>query len=147
MQWQQLIEQVRYSGRYATGPEAEEVLRAVLTVLGSHVSGEERCELVRHLPSQAAMLLTDQIPLTQPLTAPAFVDAVAARLTSRTGPEARWATGTVLTLIGELAGADLLDRILAELPRGYALLFGRAELTAAPRAASPVNRANLTAAA
>ncbi|MGX1501546.1 UNVERIFIED_CONTAM: uncharacterized protein (DUF2267 family) [Streptomyces graminofaciens] len=131
MQWQQLIEQVRYSGRYATGEEAEDVLRAVLTVLGSHVSGDERCELARLLPVQAATILTAQIPLTEPLTAPGFVDAVAGHLPPCTGPEARWATSTVLCLIAQLAGEDLSLRMLSELPRGYALLFGRAELTAA----------------
>ncbi|MFE2491927.1 DUF2267 domain-containing protein, partial [Streptomyces mirabilis] len=30
-----------------------------------------------------------------------------------------------------LAGPGLLDRILTQLPSGYALLFGRAELTQA----------------
>jgi uncharacterized protein (DUF2267 family) len=131
VQWQQLIEQVRYSGRYATGEEAEDVLRAVLTVLGSHVSGDERCELARLLPVEAAAILTAQIPLTEPLPAPVFVDAVAGQLPTCTGPEARWATSTVLSLIAQLAGEDLSLRLLSELPRGYALLFGRAELTAA----------------
>ncbi|MEK0100736.1 DUF2267 domain-containing protein, partial [Streptomyces sp. A475] len=35
----------------------------------------------------------------------------------------------VLPVIGDLAGPTLLDRILTQLPPGYALLFGRAELT------------------
>ncbi|MFJ8076452.1 DUF2267 domain-containing protein [Streptomyces sp. NPDC096176] len=131
MQWQQLVRDVSVSGRYATSAEAERVVLAVLTVLGGHVSGEERCELARLLPPQAAEVLVQQVPLTQPLTAPAFVDAVADRLAPLSSPEARWATGTVLTLIADRAGESLTRRILAELPRGYALLFGRAELTPA----------------
>lgn len=43
----------------------------------------------------------------------------------------RWDTGAVLTAIGGLAGPSLLDRLLTRLPPGYALLFGRAELTQA----------------
>ncbi|WP_405655095.1 hypothetical protein [Streptomyces sp. NBC_00019] len=31
--------------------------------------------------------------------------------------------------MAQLAGEELLSRILAQLPAGYALLFGRAELT------------------
>ncbi|NWF25528.1 DUF2267 domain-containing protein [Streptomyces sp. PKU-EA00015] len=135
MHWQQLVQQVRYSGRYATGAEAERVLRAVLTVLGGHVSSDERCELAGLLPEEAAAVISRQIPLTQPLSAPGFVDAVAARL-ALGRPEARWATGTVLTLLAQHAGEDLTRRILAELPRGYALLFGLAELAPAPAAAA-----------
>ncbi|MFC9952175.1 hypothetical protein ACFVIN_17115, partial [Streptomyces prasinus] len=40
-------------------------------------------------------------------------------------------TGTVLRVVARLAGEKLLDRVLAQLPTGYALLFGRAELTRA----------------
>ncbi|MBT2365905.1 DUF2267 domain-containing protein [Streptomyces sp. ISL-10] len=136
MHWQQLVQQVRYSGRYATGAEAERVLRAVLIVLGGHVSGDERCELARLLPAEAALLISRQIPLTQPLTAPDFVDAVAARLAPISRPEARWATSTVLSLLAQQAGEPLTRRILAELPRGYALLFGLAELAPAGAAAA-----------
>ncbi|MDT0344509.1 hypothetical protein [Streptomyces litchfieldiae] len=45
--------------------------------------------------------------------------------------EARWAAGTVLIAVGDRAGGEVNGRILAALPRGYALLFGRAELTPA----------------
>ncbi len=133
MQWQQLIEQVRYSGRYATSREAEEVLQAVLPVLGAHISGEERSDLVRHLPVEAASVISAQIPLTQPLSAPAFVDAAAGRLSPRSRLEARWATSTVLTLLAGHIGEPLTRRILAELPRGYALLFGLSDLAPAPQ--------------
>jgi hypothetical protein len=41
---------------------------------------------------------------------------------------ARWDTGAVLAVTCHLVGTALLDRILNQLPSGYALLFGRAEL-------------------
>jgi hypothetical protein len=55
-------------------------------------------------------------------------------LASRTGgtvATTRWDTGTVRRIVAHLAGEELLTRILAQLPSGYALLFGRAELTQA----------------
>ncbi|MFG3497730.1 DUF2267 domain-containing protein [Streptomyces sp. NPDC047928] len=131
MRWHGLVRRIRTTGRYATDTEAERVLRAVLTVLGGHVTGEERCELVRLLPPEAGEVVAAQIPLTEPVSAPRFVESVARALAPLTVPEARWATGTVLTVIAERAGDDLTRRILAGLPRGYALLFGRAELTPA----------------
>lgn len=69
-----------------------------------------------------------QIPDHRPLTGWGFVKDLATR-TEATPATARWDTGTVLTTIGDLAGRSLLDRILTQLPPGYALLFGRAELT------------------
>ncbi|GGW46770.1 DUF2267 domain-containing protein [Streptomyces xantholiticus] len=134
MQWQQLVHDIRLSGRYTTSAEAERVVLAVLTVLGGQVSGDERCALARLLPQEAAEVFTRQIPLTEPLSAPAFVDAVAGHLTHVSAAEARWATGTVLTLLARHAGDELTRRILARLPRGYALLFGLADLTPAAAA-------------
>ncbi|MGK5639225.1 DUF2267 domain-containing protein [Streptomyces sp. URMC 126] len=131
MTWHDLVRRIRTAGRYTTDREAEDVLRAVLGVLGGHVTGEERCELAALLPPEAGAVLAGSIPLTQPLTAPGFVDAVAAALGSVPPPTARWAAGTVLTELADTAGEDLTGRILAQLPRGYALLFGRAELVPA----------------
>ncbi|MEU1422021.1 MULTISPECIES: DUF2267 domain-containing protein [unclassified Kitasatospora] len=125
-----LIQQVRALGRYTTDEEAERVLTAVLTVLGSQLTGEERCDLAAALPERARALFAAQIPLPEPVTAPAFVEAVARNLgTSLTA--ARWDTSSVLAALGDLADDRLTDRLLTHLPRGYALLFGRADLTIA----------------
>ncbi|MCP9960007.1 MULTISPECIES: DUF2267 domain-containing protein [Streptomyces] len=131
MTWQELVDRIRTAGRYDSDAEAERVLRAVLTVLGGQVVGEERCELVRVLPAEAGALLASQVPVTEPLTAPGFVDHVARALAPFTVAEARWATSTVLTVVAAYAGDPLTRRILAGLPRGYALLFGLAELAPA----------------
>ncbi|MFD7615101.1 hypothetical protein [Streptomyces sp. NPDC059828] len=72
------------------------------------LTGEERVDLAGCLPLEAARVLTAQIPDTQPLTGWAFVKDLAAR-----------------------TGATLITRILHQLLTGYALLFGRAELTLA----------------
>ncbi|MDN3023404.1 DUF2267 domain-containing protein [Streptomyces sp. S.PB5] len=125
--FEQMLEQVRYEGAYATRAQAEEAVRAVLAAFGCQLTGEERVELAARLPHEAAVIFTSQIPATEPLTGWAFVKDLASR-TGGSPATTRWDTGTVLRIVARLAGEDLLTRVLAQLPSGYALLFGRAEL-------------------
>jgi hypothetical protein len=53
---------------------------------------------------------------------------VANRIMGATPATARWDVSSVLSVLPTLAGEDLVHRILTQLPPGYALLFGRAEL-------------------
>ncbi|MER7394666.1 DUF2267 domain-containing protein [Streptomyces sp. NPDC000151] len=130
MTFAQMLERVRYEGAYPTRVRAEESVRAVLAALGRQVTGYERVELAARLPYEAALTFTSQIPATEPLTGWGFVKDLASR-TGGTVATTRWDTGTVLRVVAQLAGEELLGRILAQLPSGYALLFGRAELTQA----------------
>ncbi|MEU3183570.1 DUF2267 domain-containing protein [Streptomyces sp. NPDC006923] len=130
MTYHHMLEKIRYEGAYPTRERAEEVTQAVLGALGRQLTPEDRTALATRLPAQAALLLTHQTPDQHPLTGWAFVKDLAAR-TGGTPATTRWDTGAVLTTIAHLAGPDLLDRILTHLPTGYALLFGRAELTQA----------------
>lgn len=127
MTFEQMLEKVRYEGAYPTRERAEEAVRLVLSGLGRQLTGDERVELAARLPLEAARILTEQIPDTQPLTGWAMVKDLATR-TGATPATTRWDTGSVLTTVAALAGPDLLTRILDRLPAGYALLFGRAEL-------------------
>ncbi|PNG17195.1 DUF2267 domain-containing protein [Streptomyces cahuitamycinicus] len=129
--WPQLIEAVRETGLYPTRTKAEQVTRTVLAALGTQVTGDERVDLARALPGEAARLIAAQIPATHRLTAARFVDEVASRTPGATPATARWDTGSVLSTLPPLVGDDLVTRILAQLPAGYALLFGRADLTPA----------------
>ncbi|MEU5627360.1 DUF2267 domain-containing protein [Streptomyces tendae] len=126
----QMLEQVRYHGAYPTRERAEEVVTAVLAALGRRITGEERVELAARLPREAARILAAQIPATDSMTGWAFVRDLATR-TGGTLATARWDVGSVLGVVARLAGPALLDRVLAQLPSGYAILFGRAELTQA----------------
>ncbi|GAA2577409.1 hypothetical protein GCM10010304_17940 [Streptomyces roseoviolaceus] len=123
-----LLDAVQESGQYPTRAEAEGVTRVVLSALGAHVTGDERVDLARALPEEAARLIASQIPATQPLTAAEFVDSIAARAEGATPATARWDVSSVLGVLPPLIGDDLVTRILAQLPPGYALLFGRADL-------------------
>ncbi|WP_333909824.1 DUF2267 domain-containing protein [Streptomyces sp. ACA25] len=122
--------QVRENGEYTTAREAERVTRVVLSALGGHLAAPERLELAARLPQEAARILTVQVPATQPLGAAEFVGSVALRLEGASPDTARWDVSSVLSTVAELAGPELLGRILGQLPPGYALLFGRAELLA-----------------
>ncbi|MEU0388554.1 DUF2267 domain-containing protein [Streptomyces chartreusis] len=129
--WTRLIEAVRDAGQYPTRSEAERVTRIVLSALGGHVIGDERVDLARALPEEAARVVASQIPATRRLTAAEFVDSVAARIEGATSATARWDVSSVLSVLPPLVGDDLVTRILAQLPAGYALLFGRADLSPA----------------
>jgi uncharacterized protein (DUF2267 family) len=126
--WTDLAEAVQDAGQYVSTTEAEHVLRVVLSALGDHVTGEERVDLARALPEEAARIIASRIPLNRPLSAPEFVDTVAARIEGATPATARWHVSSVLSVLPELVGDELVDRVLAQLPSGYALLFGKAEL-------------------
>jgi uncharacterized protein (DUF2267 family) len=97
--WVELIEAVREAGQYTTTAEAARVTRIVLSALGGHVTGEERVDLARHLPEEAARLIASAIPVTRPLTAAAFVDTVATRIEGATPATARWDVSSVLTTL------------------------------------------------
>ncbi|MFE9298429.1 DUF2267 domain-containing protein [Streptomyces niveus] len=127
MTYDQMLERVRYDGAYPTRERAERTVRNVLTALGGQLTGDERTELAAHLPVEAARIMTAEAPGTERLTGWGFVKDLATR-TGGTPATTRWDVGTVLALAAHLAGNDLLDRVLAQLPPGYALLFGRAEL-------------------
>ncbi|AUA16673.1 DUF2267 domain-containing protein [Streptomyces samsunensis] len=130
MTFEQMLDRVRYDGVYPTRERAEEVVRLVLSGLGRQLTGEERVELAARLPREAARILTEQIPGTRPLTGWAFVKDLATRGGTPLATT-RWDTGSVLATVAAVAGPELLTRILRQLPSGYALLFGRAELTQA----------------
>ncbi|MEW1648672.1 DUF2267 domain-containing protein [Streptomyces sp. NPDC091219] len=123
----QMLERVRYEGAYPTRERAAEAVHHVLAALGRQLTGDERIDLARALPAEAALTLTDQIPETEHLTGWGFVKDLAVR-TGVSPAVARWDTGAVFAVVTHIAGPGLLARILGQLPDGYALLFGQAQL-------------------
>ncbi|MFF8381037.1 DUF2267 domain-containing protein [Streptomyces sp. NPDC015661] len=135
MTFEQMLERVRYEGAYPTRKRAEEAVRTVLAALGRQLVGDERVDLAQCLPVEAALALTAQIPATEQLTGWGFIKDIATR-TGTSPAIARWDTGAVFAVVTRLAGPDLLGRILHQLPDGYALLFGQAELSRHPQRAA-----------
>ncbi|MDI5962765.1 DUF2267 domain-containing protein [Streptomyces sp. SL13] len=137
MAYGQLLERVRYDGAYPTRERAERAVRDVLGALGRQLTGEERAALAARLPAEAAFALnaqaSDTAPAAEALTGWGFVKELAAR-TGGTPATTRWDTGAVLSTVAHLAGEDFVARVIARLPPGYALLFGRIELSRAEAA-------------
>ncbi|MFE5097473.1 DUF2267 domain-containing protein [Streptomyces sp. NPDC056638] len=125
--YEQMLEKVRYEGAYPTRERADEAVRLALSGLGRQLTGDERVDLAACLPLEAARVLTAQIPDPQPLGGWAFVKDLAAR-SGASVATTRWDTGSVLAAVTAHAGPDLITRILHQLPTGWALLFGQAEL-------------------
>lgn len=130
MAYEQMPEKVRYEGAYPTRERADEAVRLVLGGLGRQLTGDERADLAACLPLEAARVLTTQIPGPQPLTGWAFVKDLAAR-SGASLATTRWDTGSVLAAVTAHVGLGLITRVLHQLPTGWALLFGRAELAPA----------------
>jgi hypothetical protein len=131
MQWNELVTRVREHGRYTTDAETKQVIRVVLSAVGGHLTSGVRERVAGRLPATAAETLRYQLPATKPLTAAEFVESVARRIEGSTSATARWDVSSVLSVLAEVCGGELTDEILADLPTGYALLFGRAELMSA----------------
>ncbi|MDX3537580.1 DUF2267 domain-containing protein [Streptomyces sp. MB09-01] len=125
--YDQMLERVRYEGAYPSRERAGDAVRTVLSALGRQLTGDERVDLARSLPFEAALALTSAVPDAEQLTGWGFVKDLASR-TGATPATTRWDTGAVLAAVAALAGPDLLARILQQLPDGYALLFGQAQL-------------------
>ncbi|MFC4494629.1 DUF2267 domain-containing protein [Streptomyces ovatisporus] len=131
MRWSELVSRVGEHGRYESDAEARRKVRIVLSELGGHLAPDVRAELAQRLPAPAAEALTYQMPATRELTGSQFVESVSGRIEGSTPATARWDVSSVLCVLAEVCGDQLTDRILAALPPGYALLFGRGELMSA----------------
>lgn len=139
-------EKVRYEGAYPTRERADEAVRLLLAGLGRQLTGNERVDLAGCLPLEAARVLNAQDPDLQPLAGWSFVkDNLAAR-TGASLATTRSYTGFVFSAVVAYAGPDLITRILHQLPTGYALLFGRAELAPAAKTATCVRAGATTTA-
>ncbi|MDK1472395.1 DUF2267 domain-containing protein [Streptomyces sp. 549] len=135
MVWSELVDGVRRHGRYGSAAEAEQVTRTVLGALGAALTAEQRTGLAAGLPPEAAVMLTAGPAAGRPLKAAEFVAEIASRVAGATPATARWDAGSVLGVLpaalADDAADDELTDLLAALPTGYALLFGRAELVRA----------------
>ncbi|WP_347400474.1 DUF2267 domain-containing protein [Streptomyces sp. BK239] len=130
--WADLLEAVREAGRYPTTAEAEHITRVVIAALGSQITGDERVALAHALPRSAAALIASEPPARHPSPAAEFVESLIPHLEGATPATARWHAGSVLSTLPPLLGTPLTTRLLSQLPPGYALLFGKAQLTPHP---------------
>lgn len=126
--WETFLEAVRERGEYDTRSEAERATRVVLALLGAHLVGEVRAELAARLPEPLSLVLVNPLQAHEPLSTERFVRATAAWIEGATEKTATWDVSAVLSTTADLAGGDLMNRILLQLPPGYDLLFGRPQV-------------------
>ncbi|WP_225830171.1 DUF2267 domain-containing protein [Streptomyces sp. NK08204] len=124
MHWDAFITAVQERGEYPSQQEAERASRVVLALLGAHLVGEVRAELAARLPETLAFVLLNPLQAHEPLTPERFVRATAAWIEGATEKTATWDVGAVLSVVTDVAGEDLTNRVLLQLPPGYDLLFG-----------------------
>ncbi|MGI5529899.1 DUF2267 domain-containing protein [Streptomyces syringium] len=125
MQWTAFLDAVQERGEYASPAEAERSARVVLALLGAHLVGGVRSELAARLPEALALVLLNPLQAHEPLAPERFIRATAAWIEGATEKTATWDVSAVLSVAADLAGEDLMNRILFQLPPGYDLLFGR----------------------
>ncbi|WP_329011470.1 DUF2267 domain-containing protein [Streptomyces sp. NBC_01601] len=126
--WATLAEAVRQVGQYRSTADAESVSRTVLLALAAHLPTSERETLAALLPADAAETALSKPLAPRPLTAREFVESLAPHIENATPATARWHVTSVLTALRHHLGTPRTARLLDQLPPGYALLFGVAEL-------------------
>ncbi|MGW7817613.1 DUF2267 domain-containing protein [Streptomyces puniciscabiei] len=122
--WEAFITAVQERGEYPSQQEAERASRVVLALLGAHLVGEVRTELADRLPETLAYVLLNPLQAHEPLSPERFIRATAAWIEGATEKTATGDVGAVLSVVADIAGEDLMNRILLQLPPGYDLLFG-----------------------
>lgn len=118
MNWDAFLAAVQERGEYSTMEEAERSSRVVLALLGAHLVGEVRNELAARLLETLALVLLNPLQAHEPLVPERFVRATAAWIEGATEQTAAWDVSAVLSVVADIAGDDLLNRILLQLPRG-----------------------------
>jgi uncharacterized protein (DUF2267 family) len=128
MKAREFLAQVRERGSYADQAESEQVTRAVLGILAERLDGGTAKDVAAQLPEglQDALLSADKPG--QSYGVEEFLRHVAAKLNTST-ETAKWDASAVLSTLAEAVTGGQLNKILTQLPSGYALLFGKPELS------------------
>jgi uncharacterized protein (DUF2267 family) len=128
MQYHEYLARVRELGEYGSQEEAAKVTEAVLSVLAQRISPGEVDDLASQLPGPLGQSLT----AAKPQQAESFgIEEFYRRVAERIGARPRtaeWDASAILTAVADAVSGGELNQILSQLPSGYAVLFGRADL-------------------
>ncbi|WP_019631553.1 DUF2267 domain-containing protein [Actinomadura atramentaria] len=124
MKYGQFIATVRENGEYADRAEAETVATTVLETLRSRMTPEGAAHLAAQLPEPLDdVLLANDPDLPESFGVEEFCRRVAER-TDSTRTTAEWDASAVLSTVAVTITGGELNRVLSQLPSGYASLFG-----------------------
>lgn len=129
MRYDEFLAEVRELGEYENQREAEEVAAAVLTVLSSRLPGEDVEKLAAQLPEE---LKEGARRAKQPEPEAFGVEEFHERVAELTGGRpltAEQDAGAVLTTVANAVSGGELNQLLSHLPSGYAVMFGKPELS------------------
>jgi len=117
---------VRNRGEYP-GDEAERVTEAVVATLGERLTGSSAEHLADQLPLPLANILEDTDENGRSWGVDEFITHVAERV-DEDDEAAETDARVVCTAISERISGGEMNKLLSQLPTGYADLFGYAEL-------------------
>ncbi|GGQ01308.1 DUF2267 domain-containing protein [Streptomyces roseolilacinus] len=131
MRQDEFLARVRERGEYRDQDEAAQITRAVLGVLGHHITPGEAADLAAQLPGDLGDVLTADTDGGRP--AERFgIEEFYRRVGERTGARprtAQWDASAVLSTLADAVSGGELNQIISQLPSSYAVLFGKADLS------------------
>ncbi|MFF3343127.1 DUF2267 domain-containing protein [Streptomyces flavidovirens] len=129
MRHDEFLARVRERGEYANQEEAAQVTKAVLDVLAHRITPGEAKDLAAQLPAPLkAAVQTDGDQRVKSFGVEEFCRRVAERTGARPRT-AQWDASAVLSTLAEAVSPGELNQIISQLPSGYAVLFGKPDLS------------------
>ncbi|MBR8743748.1 DUF2267 domain-containing protein [Nocardiopsis sp. MG754419] len=128
MRYDEFLARVRDLGEHENQREAEEVTTVVLAVLATRLPAEAVESLAAQLPDPLRRAL-GQVERSAPETfgVEEFQSRVATLADGRAYEGERDSRAVLSTVASAVSGGEL-NRLLSQLPPGYAVLFGKPEL-------------------
>ncbi|GAB2990469.1 DUF2267 domain-containing protein [Streptomyces pseudoechinosporeus] len=129
MRYDEFLGRVRERGEYHSQDEAVEITMAVLQVLAQRITLGESKDLAAQLPGPLGEVVAAAgARVTESFGIEEFYRRVAERIGARPRT-ALWDASAVLTTVADAVSPGELNDVISQLPSGYAVLFGKADLS------------------
>jgi uncharacterized protein (DUF2267 family) len=121
MQYHEFVGQVQHRARLGTQGEAVRAIHATLETLGERLFGGEAHNLAAQLPQEIGDYLE------RPIESESFdLDEFYDRVAMREGvdlPDALYHARAVIEVLREATSPDLMNKVMAQFPEEYTVLF------------------------
>ncbi|GAB2591322.1 hypothetical protein GCM10027168_25780 [Streptomyces capparidis] len=126
MKYGEMLAAVRDRDPHA-GDDADRITEAVVRTLGNRLAPASAEHLADQLPRELSEILEDSQAAPRTWGVREFVHQVA-QSTDADGPTAEQHTRAVLSVIADEVSGGELNKLISQLPSGFAPLFGKPEL-------------------